>query len=181
MKNENKELRSTTILALKKDGKTVIGGDGQVTLGNTIIKSNAQKVRRLYKEKVLAGFAGATSDAFTLFSKFEAKLDEYRGNLRRAAVELSKDWRMDKYLRRLEALLLVADKETIFLISGTGDLIEPEDNVIAIGSGGPYALAAARALLRNTNLDAEEIVKKSLKIASEICIYTNENVIVEVL
>ncbi len=181
MESENKAIRSTTILALKKDGKTVIGGDGQVTLGNTIIKSNAQKVRRLYKEKVLAGFAGATSDAFTLFSKFEAKLDEYRGNLRRAAVELSKDWRMDKYLRRLEALLLVADKETIFLISGTGDLIEPEDNVIAIGSGGPYALAAARALLRNTDLDAEEIVKKSLKIASEICIYTNENIIIEVL
>ena len=177
---ENK-IRSTTILALRKDGKTVIGGDGQVTLGNTVIKSNAQKVRRLYKEKVLAGFAGATSDAFTLFSKFESKLDEYRGNLRRAAVELSKEWRMDKYLRRLEALLLVADRESIFLISGTGDLIEPEDNVIAIGSGGPYALAAARALLRNTELDPEEIVRKALKIAAEICIYTNENIILEVL
>ncbi len=177
---ENK-FRGTTILALKRKGKTVIGGDGQVTLGNTVIKGNAQKVRRLYKDQIIAGFAGATSDAFTLFSKFEAKLDEYRGNLKRAAVELSKDWRLDKYLRRLEALLLVADKETIFLISGTGDLIEPEDDVIAIGSGGPYALAAARALMRNTDFDAEEIVKKSLQIAAEICIYTNENIVLEVL
>ncbi len=177
---ENK-FKGTTILALKRKGKTVIGGDGQVTLGNTVIKGNAQKVRRLYKDQIIAGFAGATSDAFTLFSKFEAKLDEYRGNLKRAAVELSKDWRLDKYLRRLEALLLVADKETIFLISGTGDLIEPEDDVIAIGSGGPYALAAARALMRNTDFDAEEIVKKSLQIAAEICIYTNENIVLEVL
>ena len=177
---ENK-FRGTTILALKRNGKTVIGGDGQVTLGNTVIKGNAQKVRRLYKEQIIAGFAGATSDAFTLFSKFEAKLDEYRGNLKRAAVELSKDWRLDKYLRRLEALLLVADKETIFLISGTGDLIEPEDDVITIGSGGPYALAAARALMRNTDFDAEEIVKKALQIAAEICIYTNENIVLEVL
>ena len=175
------KFKGTTILALKRKGKTVIGGDGQVTLGNTVIKGNAQKVRRLYKDQIIAGFAGATSDAFTLFSKFEAKLDEYRGNLKRAAVELSKDWRMDKYLRRLEALLLVADKDTIFLISGTGDLIEPEDDVIAIGSGGPYAIAAARALMRNTELGAEEIVKKSLQIAAEICIYTNENIVLEVL
>ena len=173
--------KGTTILAMRKGKETVIGGDGQVTLGNTIIKSNALKIRRLYKDNVIAGFAGSTADAFTLFSKFETKLEEYQGNLKRAAVELAKDWRLDKYLRRLEALLIVADKESMFLISGSGDIIEPEDDIIAIGSGGSYALAAARALTRNTKLKPEEVVKKSLEIAAEICIYTNNNINIEVI
>ncbi len=181
MEQKGITFRGTTILALRKGDETVIGGDGQVTLGNTVIKSNALKIRRLYKDSIIAGFAGSTADAFTLFSKFETKLEEFRGNLRRAAVELAKEWRLDKYLRRLEALLIVADKENIFLISGSGDIIEPEDDVIAIGSGGSYALAAARALLRNTKLNPQEIVKKSLEIAAEICIYTNKNINIEVL
>ena len=165
----------TTILSVRKDKEVVVGGDGQVTLGNTVMKGNAKKVRRLYNNKILAGFAGATADAFTLFEKFEAKLDKHSGILTRSAVELAKDWRTDKILRNLEALLVVADKDTSLTISGNGDVIEPEDNIIAIGSGGPYAQAAAKALVENTNLNAQEIVKKALGIAANICIYTNTN------
>lgn len=165
----------TTILSVRKDKEVVVGGDGQVTLGNTVMKGNAKKVRRLYNNKILAGFAGATADAFTLFEKFEAKLDKHSGHLTRSAVELAKDWRTDKILRNLEALLVVADKDTSLTISGNGDVIEPEDNIIAIGSGGPYAQAAAKALVENTNLNAQEIVKKALGIAANICIYTNTN------
>ena len=171
----------TTVLAVRTRGRTVIGADGQVTFGSTVVKSNASKIRRLHRDQVLAGFAGSTADAFTLFSRFENKLEEYRGNLRRAAVELSKEWRTDKYLQKLEALLIVADREALLLLSGAGDVLEPEENVIAIGSGGPYALAAARALLRNTSMEVEEVVRRSLKIASEICIYTNDTLTVEVL
>jgi ATP-dependent HslUV protease subunit HslV len=171
----------TTILSVRRDDTVVIGGDGQVTLGNTVMKGNARKVRRLYNDKVLAGFAGATADAFTLFEKFEGKLEQYSGNLMRAAVELAKDWRTDKVLRNLEALLSVADKNNSLIISGNGDVIEPEDNVIGIGSGGAYAQAAARALMDNTTLPAREIVEKSLKIASDICIYTNNNLTIETL
>ena len=165
----------TTILSVRRDKEVVVGGDGQVTLGNTVMKGNAKKVRRLYNNKILAGFAGATADAFTLFEKFEAKLDKHSGLLTRSAVELAKDWRTDKILRNLEALLVVADKDTSLTISGNGDVIEPEDNIIAIGSGGPYAQAAAKALVENTNLNAQEIVKKALGIAANICIYTNTN------
>ncbi len=172
-------IKSTTVLVVKRGKSIVMGGDGQVTLGESILKSNALKVRKIFNNEILAGFAGATSDAFALFSRLEGKLKEYSGNLKRAAVELAKDWRMDKYLRRLEALLLVANKENIFLISGTGDIIEPEDNIIAIGSGANYAMAAAKALMRNTELSAKEIVKKSLEIAAEICIYTNDKIIME--
>ena len=171
----------TTILAIKKGENIVMGGDGQVTLGNTVLKSNAKKIRKIYENKVLAGFAGATADAFTLVERFEEKLSKHSGNLLRAAVELAKDWRTDKYLRRLEALLIVGDKKHLLIISGNGDVIEPEDNIAAIGSGGPFALAAARALTENTDLHIEEIVKKSLKIASDICIYTNENILIEKL
>ncbi|MED5274853.1 MAG: ATP-dependent protease subunit HslV [Pseudomonadota bacterium] len=171
----------TTILSVRKNKEVVVGGDGQVTLGNTVMKGNAKKVRRLYNNKVLAGFAGATADAFTLFEKFEAKLEKHSGHLTRSAVELAKDWRTDKILRNLEALLVVADKDTSLTISGNGDVIEPEDNIIAIGSGGPYAQAAAKALVDNTNLNAEEAVKKALEIASNICIYTNNNLTIEVL
>ncbi len=171
----------TTILSVRRNDEVVIGGDGQVTLGNTVMKGNARKVRRLYNDKVLAGFAGATADAFTLFEKFEGKLEQYSGNLMRAAVELAKDWRTDKILRNLEALLSVADKSNSLIISGNGDVIEPEDNVIAIGSGGAFAQAAAKALLDNTELTAQEIVTKSLKIASDICIYTNNNLTIEKL
>lgn len=158
-----------------------MAGDGQVTIGQTILKHSARKIRRLYKDKVLAGFAGATSDAFALFSRFEAKLEEYRGNLSRAAIELAKDWRMDKALRQLEALLIVADKEASFLISGNGDVVEPDDGIIAIGSGGPYALAAARALIKYTDLSAKEIALEALKISAEICVYTNDYIVVEEL
>ena len=165
----------TTILSVRKDKEVVVGGDGQVTLGNTVMKGNAKKVRRLYNNKILAGFAGATADAFTLFEKFETKLEKHSGLLTRSAVELAKDWRTDKILRNLEALLVVADKDTSLTISGNGDVIEPEDNIIAIGSGGPYAQAAAKALVENTNLNAQEIVKKALGIAANICIYTNTN------
>ena len=171
----------TTILSVRKNKEIVVGGDGQVTLGNTVMKGNAKKVRRLYNNQVLAGFAGATADAFTLFEKFEAKLEKHSGHLTRSAVELAKDWRTDKILRNLEALLVVADKDTSLTISGNGDVIEPEDNIIAIGSGGPYAQAAAKALVDNTNLSAEETVKKALEIAASICIYTNNNLTIEVL
>ncbi len=171
----------TTILSVRKDKEVVVGGDGQVTLGNTVMKGNAKKVRRLYNNKILAGFAGATADAFTLFEKFETKLEKHSGLLTRSAVELAKDWRTDKILRNLEALLVVADKDTSLTISGNGDVIEPEDNIIAIGSGGPYAQAAAKALVENTNLNAQEIVKKALGIAANICIYTNTNLTIESL
>ncbi|MFT4581893.1 MAG: ATP-dependent HslUV protease subunit HslV [Gammaproteobacteria bacterium] len=174
-------IRSTTILSVRRPGHVVVGGDGQVSLGDTVLKSNARKVRRLYHDKVLAGFAGGTADAFTLFERFEAKLEKHQGNLLRSAVELAKDWRTDRMLRRLEALLIVADGDHSLIVSGTGDVIEPEDSVLAIGSGGQYATAAARALVENTELDAETIVRKGLKIAADICVYTNTNIVVEVL
>jgi ATP-dependent HslUV protease, peptidase subunit HslV len=172
---------ATTILCIRRDGAVAIGGDGQVTMGNTVLKRNAKKIRKMYGDKVIAGFAGATADAFTLFEKFEQKLEAYRGNITRAAVELAKDWRTDKILRRLEALLIVADKEHIFVISGNGDVIEPEEGIAAIGSGGPFAEAAARALCENTGLGAREITEKAMKIASGICIYTNDNISIEEL
>ena len=171
-------VRSTTILSVRKDGRVALGGDGQVTVGQTIMQSNAQKVRTLHGGRLLAGFAGAAADAFTLFEKFEEKLERYPGNLQRAAVELAKDWRSDRVLRRLEALLAVTDREHSFIISGTGDIIEPDDGILAIGSGGSYALAAARALVENTELPAREIVKRGLEIAAEICVYTNANITV---
>jgi ATP-dependent HslUV protease, peptidase subunit HslV len=170
----------TTILAVRRNGAIAMGGDGQVTLGNTVMKGNARKVRRLYNDKVLAGFAGGTADAFTLFERFEGKLEKY-GNLTRAAIELAKDWRTDRYLRRLEALLLVGDPEKLFVISGNGDVIEPEYEVAAIGSGGQFAQAAARALVENTELGARSIVERALNIAAEICIYTNRNVVIDEL
>jgi ATP-dependent HslUV protease subunit HslV len=175
------QYRGTTICSVRRGKQVVMGGDGQVTLGNTVMKSNARKVRRMYKDQVIAGFAGATADAFTLFERFEGKLEKYSGNLVRAAVEMAKDWRTDRVLRRLEALLAIADKENSLLISGNGDVIEPESGLIAIGSGGPFAQAAAMAYLDGTELDAESIVRKSLGIASEICIYTNDNIIIETL
>ena len=171
----------TTILAVRKDGKVAVAGDGQVTLGNTVMKKGAVKVRRMGDGNVLAGFAGSTADAFTLFEKFESKLEQYRGNLARAAVELAKDWRTDKVLRRLEALLIVVDKDHSFILSGSGDVIEPEGGAAAIGSGGPFAVSAARALLQHSNLDAKTIAMEAMKIAAEICIYTNENITVEEL
>lgn len=171
-------VRSTTILGVRRDGKVALGGDGQVSVGETIMKSNAMKVRTLRGGKLLAGFAGAAADAFTLFEKFEEKLERHPGNLSRAAVELAKDWRSDRVLRRLEALLAVTDAERGFIISGTGDIIEPDDGILAIGSGGPYALAAARALVVNTDLSPREIVQRGLTIASEICVYTNANITV---
>jgi ATP-dependent HslUV protease subunit HslV len=170
----------TTILAVRRNGVIAMGGDGQVTLGNTVMKGNARKVRRLYNDKVLAGFAGGTADAFTLFERFEGKLEKY-GNLTRAAIELAKDWRSDRYLRRLEALLLVGDPEKIFVISGNGDVIEPEYAVAAIGSGGQFALSAARALVENSELDARSIIDRALNIAAEICIYTNRNLVIDEL
>lgn len=176
-----KKIRSTTVLAVKREGHVAMAGDGQVTLGETVMKGNAKKVRRLYEGKVLAGFAGATADAFTLFEKFEGKLKEYSGDITRSAVELAKEWRMDKMLKNLQAVLLVADKSSILFISGNGDVIEPEEDVIAIGSGGNYAYAAALSLLQNTKLSAKEIAEKSLKIAGKICIYTNNNIVVEEL
>ncbi len=173
---------ATTIVAVKLQGKTAIAGDGQVTFGgNTIMKHNAKKVRRIYHDKVLAGFAGSVADAFTLFSKFEAKLEEYNGNLMRAAVELAKEWRMDRVLRRLEALLIVTNADNLLIISGNGEVIEPDDGVTAIGSGGPYALAAARAMVRHSDLTAAEIAREALLIASSICIYTNDYITVEEL
>jgi ATP-dependent HslUV protease, peptidase subunit HslV len=173
--------KGTTILCVRCGRNVAIGGDGQVTMGTTVLKRNACKIRKMYGEKVLAGFSGATADAFTLFEKFEGKLEAYRGNITRASVELAKDWRTDKILRRLEALLIIADLEHTFILSGTGDVIEPEDGISAIGSGGPYAQAAARALSENTGLSAREIVEKAMKIASDICIYTNDNVTIEEL
>lgn len=175
------ELHGTTILAVRRGDRVVIGGDGQVTLGNTVMKGNARKVRRLYHDKVIAGFAGATADAFTLFEHFEGKLEKHRGNLLRAAVEMAKDWRTDRALRKLEALLIIADSKSLLTISGTGDVIEPEHDFMAIGSGGAFAQSAARALLENTELSAREIVEKALNIAADICIYTNHNLRIEEL
>ncbi len=175
------QFRGTTILSVRRGDKVVIGGDGQVSLGNTVMKANAHKVRSLFDGKILAGFAGSTADAFTLFERFEAKLQKHQGNLMRAAVELVKDWRTDRILRRLEAMLCVADKASSLIISGNGDVIEPEDNIMAIGSGGYFARAAALALQKNTDLSAREIVEKSLGIAAEICVYTNSNFIIEEL
>ncbi len=174
-------IRGTTILSVRRNGVVVIGGDGQVSMGDTVMKGNARKVRRLYQDRVIAGFAGGTADAFTLFERFEGKLEKHHGNLTRAAVELAKDWRTDRMLRRLEALLAVADPRASLIISGTGDVIEPEDDLMAIGSGGAYAQAAARALLENSELSAREIVERSLRIAGNICIYTNQNLTLEEL
>ena len=175
------QMHGTTVLCVAKDGKVAMAADGQVTFGQTVMKHGARKVRKLYKDKVLAGFAGGVADAFALFTRFEARLDEFRGNLERASVELVKDWRTDRALRRLEAMLVVADTERQFLLSGSGELIAPDDGVLAIGSGGPYALAAARALLRHSGLPARAVVEESLRVASEICIYTNGNFVIEEL
>ena len=175
------EIRGTTILSVRRGGKVVIGGDGQVSMGNTVMKGNARKVRRLYKGQVLAGFAGATADAFTLFERFEAKLEKHSGHLTRAAVELAKDWRTDRMLRRLEALLVVADREASLILTGTGDVVEPEDSLMAIGSGGSYAQAAARAMLDTTELSAREIVERGLSITADICVFTNHNLVIEEL
>jgi ATP-dependent HslUV protease subunit HslV len=180
-KPQESMLRSTTVICIRKDGKVALAGDGQVTLGETVIKQGAKKIRRLYNGQVLAGFAGSTADAFALFSRFESKLEEFRGNLSRAAVELAKEWRMDRALRHLQALLVVADKEKTFLLSGNGDLIEPDDGVASIGSGGPLALAAARALLKYSGLSAKDIATEAMAIAGNICIYTNLSIVVEEL
>jgi ATP-dependent HslUV protease subunit HslV len=174
-------IRSTTVLCVRRDDKVVMAGDGQVTLGDSVIKHGARKIRRLYQDKILAGFAGSTADAFTLFSRFEAKLEQYHGNLGRAAVELAKDWRTDKFLRHLEALLIVTDKETTFLLSGQGDVIEPDTGIAAIGSGGPFAQAAAQALADHTKLSPREIAEEAMKIAGRMCIYTNDKVTIEEL
>ena len=176
-----RRIRSTTVLCVRRDNKVVMAGDGQVTLGESVIKHGAKKIRRLYQDKILAGFAGSTADAFTLFSRFEAKLEQYHGNLGRGAVELAKDWRTDKYLRHLEALLLVSDKETTFLLSGQGDVIEPDTGIAAIGSGGPFAQAAAQALADHTQLSPREIAEEAMKIAGRMCIYTNDKVTIEEL
>ena len=175
------QYRGTTILSYRRNGQVVIGGDGQVSLGNTIMKGNARKVRRLYNDQVIAGFAGGTADAFTLFERFEAKLEKHQGNLTRSALELAKDWRTDRMMRRLEALLAVADSEASLIITGNGDVIEPENGLMAIGSGGPFAQSAATALIENTDLSAKEIVEKGLNIAADICIYTNHNLTIETL
>ena len=175
------KVRATTVLSVRRNGRVAMGSDGQVTVGTTVMKANARKLRRLHHHQVLAGFAGATADAFTLFEKFEAKLEEYRGNLTRAAVELAKDWRTDRILRRLEALLAVADLHHSFIISGTGDVVEPEDSILAIGSGGPYALAAARALLRHSSLEAPGVIREAMQIAASIDIYTNTELTIEEL
>jgi ATP-dependent HslUV protease subunit HslV len=172
---------STTILAVRQGDHTVLAGDGQVTFGQTVMKQGARKIRRLYHDRILAGFAGSAADSFALFSRFEAKLEQYRGNLERSAVELARDWRTDRALRRLEAMLIVADKDEMFLLSGTGDLIQPDDGLVAIGSGGPYALAAARALTRHTSLSARDIAQQSMAIAADICIYTNHQIVIEEL
>ncbi len=174
-------IRSTTVLSVRRDGKVVLAGDGQVTLGESVIKHSAKKIRRIYNDKILAGFAGSTADAFTLFSRFEAKLEQYHGNLGRAAVELGRDWRTDKFLRNLEALLLVSDKEQTYLLSGQGDVIEPDSGIAAIGSGGPYAQAAAQALAEHTQLAARQIAEEAMKIAGRMCIYTNDRITVEEL
>jgi ATP-dependent HslUV protease, peptidase subunit HslV len=174
-------IRSTTVVSIRRDGKVAMAGDGQVTLGEVVVKQGAKKIRHLYNGQILAGFAGSTADAFALFSRFESKLEEFRGNLARSAVELAKEWRTDRALRHLQALLIVADKENSFLLSGNGDLIEPDDGVAAIGSGGPFALAAARSLLKHTNLSAREIATEAMTIAANICIYTNHSIVVEEL
>ncbi len=178
MRDTNK-IRSTTILLVRRAGRVALAGDGQVTMGATVMKDSARKVRRLYQDRILVGFAGATADAFSLLARFESKLEQYNGNLERSAVELSKDWRTDKILRHLEALLIVSDAETSFLLSGSGDIITPDEGLIAIGSGGPFALAAARALVKHTEMPAREIAEAALRIAGEICIYTNTNIILE--
>ncbi|HEV2379296.1 MAG TPA: ATP-dependent protease subunit HslV [Terriglobia bacterium] len=178
---EAAKIRSTTILSVRRDGKLAMAGDGQVTMGEGVMKSKAKKIRRLYNDKVLAGFAGSTADALSLFSRFEQKLEEYHGNLSRAVVELAKDWRTDRALRHLEALLLVADSKNTYLVSGTGDVIEPDDGIVSIGSGGPYALAAARALTKHTSLGPRQIVEEAMRIAGDICIYTNDQVTIEEL
>jgi ATP-dependent HslUV protease subunit HslV len=175
------QMHSTTIICVRKDGKVALAGDGQVTLGDTVIKHGAKKIRRLYNNKILSGFAGSSADSFALFSRFESKLEQFHGNLSRAAVELAKDWRTDRSLRHLEAVMVVADDKNSFLIAGNGDLIEPDDGIIAIGSGGPYALAAARAMLKYTNLSAREIAEEAMQIAAKICIYTNDSISVEEL
>ena len=179
MEHKSGTIYGTTILAIKKNGIVVMGGDGQVSLGSCIMKSTARKVRRIYKDKIIAGFAGATADAFTLFERLEKKLEQYSGDLLRASVELAKDWRMDKYLRHLEAMLIVADNEKILMISGNGDVIEPENEIAAIGSGGFFAISAARALIDIEGLSAEDIVKKAMYIAAEVCVYTNHNLTIE--
>src|SRR6185369_3517497 len=172
---------ATTVLCVRRDGVVAMAGDGQVTVGNTVMKHGAAKVRRLYHDKILAGFAGSAADSFALFSRFEGKLEEYRGNMERSVIELAKDWRMDKYLRQLQAMLFVANNERAYLISGTGDLIQPDDGILAIGSGGPYALAAARALLKHTPMSAADVAREAMHIAADICIYTNDNITVETL
>ena len=181
MKRKTPRVRSTTVLLVRRNGRVALAGDGQVTMGETVMKAGARKVRRLYNDKILAGFAGATGDAFSLLTRFEAKLEQYHGNLERAAIELSKEWRTDKVLRHLEALLLVADEKSSFLLSGNGDVIAPDDGVLAIGSGGSYALAAARALIKHTEMEAGDIAREALGVAGEICIYSNQNIIVEEL
>jgi ATP-dependent HslUV protease subunit HslV len=174
-------IRATTILSVRHRGRTVMAGDGQVTFGSTVLKQSAKKIRRLYNDSILAGFAGSAADSFALFARFEAKLEQYRGNLERAAVELARDWRTDRLLRRLEAMLIVADPKSTFLLSGTGDLIEPDDGIVAVGSGGPFALAAARALAKHSELDAREIATEAMRIAGDICIYTNQTLTIEEL
>src|SRR5215467_1432902 len=178
---QKRQIRSTTVLSVRRNGTVVLAGDGQVTLGESVIKHSAKKIRRLYNDKILAGFAGSTADAFTLFSRFEGKLEQYHGNLGRAAVELAKDWRTDKAMRHLEALLIVSDKEQTFLLSGQGDVIEPDMGIAAIGSGGPYAQAAAQALMEHSQLSAKQIAEESMKIAGKMCIYTNDKITVEEL
>ena len=177
--NKSARIRSTTILSVRRDGRLAMGGDGQVTMGESVMKQKARKIRRLFNEKVIAGFAGSTADALSLFSRFEQKLEEYHGNLSRSVVELAKDWRTDRALRHLEALLLVADAKNTYLLSGNGDVIEPDDGIVAIGSGGPYALAAARALVKHTEMPAREIVQEAMLIAGQICIFTNDQVVIE--
>jgi ATP-dependent HslUV protease subunit HslV len=174
-------IRATTILAVRHQDRTVLAGDGQVTLGNTVVKHGARKIRRLYNESILAGFAGSAADSFALFSRFEAKLEQYRGNLERSAVELARDWRTDRLLRRLEAMMIVADRKSTFLLSGTGDLIEPDDGIVAVGSGGPFAMAAARALAKHSPLSARQIAEEAMNIAGDICIYTNTHLTIEEL
>ena len=181
LRHTGRVIRATTILAVRHQDRTVMAGDGQVTFGNTVLKQNAKKIRRLYNDSILAGFAGSAADSFALFSRFESKLEQYRGNLERAAVELARDWRTDRLLRRLEAMLIVSDKKSTFLLSGTGDLIEPDDGIVAVGSGGPFAMAAARALARHSPLDARHIAVEAMAIAADICIYTNPNLTIEEL
>ena len=179
--DERRIFRSTTIIGVRKDGMVAMGGDGQVSLGETVMKERARKIRKIHNDSIVTGFAGASADALTLFDKFESRIDQYKGNLTRAVVELAKEWRTDKILRRLEALLAVMDKEHSFIVAGTGEIIEPDDGIVAIGSGGGYAVAAARALVQHSNLDASAIVEESLRIASHICVYTNDNITIEVL